>query len=51
MFSRSSFYRVIAVPACVAWGIIEIVALQRARWQQRHKISTRAKEATCSGNI
>ena len=36
MFAKSSFYRAIAVPACVAWGVIELVALQRARWQQRH---------------
>lgn len=42
MFAKSSFYRAIAVPACVAWGVIELVALQRARWQQRRTPATRS---------
>ena len=35
MFTRSSFYRAMAVPACFAWAVIEVVALQRAR---RHRL-------------
>ena len=34
MFAKSSFYRAMAVPACLAWAVIELVALQRAR---RHR--------------
>jgi hypothetical protein len=30
-----SVMRWVAVPACLVWGIWELCALQRARWQQR----------------
>lgn len=41
MFAKTRFYRAIAVPVCVAWGIIELVALQRAHWQRLRTPSTR----------
>lgn len=43
MFVKSGFYRAIALPACFAWGVVELVALQRARWQQRRTRATRGQ--------
>lgn len=34
MFIKSSFYRTMAVPACLAWALVELIALQRARRQR-----------------
>lgn len=50
MFAKISFYRAIAVLACVVWGINEMVALQRARWRKLHLVSQQSKEIPCSGN-
>lgn len=30
MFNRSAFYRLLVIPACLAWGVMEFLALQRA---------------------
>jgi hypothetical protein len=30
MFYRSAFFRVLVIPACVVWGLVEFLALQRA---------------------
>jgi hypothetical protein len=30
MFYRSAFFRVLVIPACLAWGLVEFLALQRA---------------------
>jgi hypothetical protein len=35
MIRKSAFFRMIAIPACVVWGLLEFVALQRAHLQQR----------------
>lgn len=35
MMHRSTFIRLLAIPACLAWGVLEFLALQRARWQRR----------------
>jgi hypothetical protein len=29
------FFRAIAIPVCIIWGLLEFVALQRSRWQGR----------------
>jgi hypothetical protein len=29
------FFRVMAIPVCILWGLLEFVALQRSRWQRR----------------
>lgn len=34
MFAKSSFYRAVAIPSCVAWAVVELIALQRARRQR-----------------
>jgi hypothetical protein len=31
MFSNATFIRLVAVPACVLWGVMEFFALQRAQ--------------------
>ena len=31
MLHTSAFYRAIAIPACLLWGVLEFVALQRSR--------------------
>jgi len=38
MFSKSNFYRTLAVPACLVWAVVEFVALQRAR---RHHVRSK----------
>lgn len=38
MFGKSTFYRSLALPACLAWAVVEFVALQRAR---RHQVRNR----------
>jgi hypothetical protein len=30
MFYRTAFFRVLVIPACVVWGLVEFLALQRA---------------------
>jgi len=35
MFFRSTFIRILAIPACLVWGLMEFVALQRAHGLQR----------------
>jgi hypothetical protein len=34
MFPRSTVIRVLAIPACLVWGLVELLALQRA-----HRVS------------
>ena len=31
MLHKAAFFRLLAVPACLAWGVLEFVALQRSR--------------------
>jgi hypothetical protein len=31
MFTKSTLIRFMAVPACVVWGVMELIALQRAQ--------------------
>ena len=33
MMHNTAFFRVMAIPACLVWGVLEFVALQRARLQ------------------
>jgi len=35
MIRKAAFFRAMAIPACIVWAIVELLALQRARWQQR----------------
>ncbi len=35
MLRKNTFFRWIALPACVVWGVLEFVALQRAHGFQR----------------
>jgi len=35
LLRRTTLMRLFAVPACLAWGLAELWALQRARWEQR----------------
>jgi len=35
MFFRFNFIRVLAIPACLAWGLTEFIALQRAHGPHR----------------
>ncbi len=32
---KAVFFRAMAIPACLAWGVVELWALQRSRWQLR----------------
>jgi hypothetical protein len=36
MLHKSAFFRAIAIPVCMVWGIREFFALQRARLRSRH---------------
>lgn len=36
---HASFFRLMALPACLAWGILELIALRRARLQLRRASS------------
>ncbi len=29
---KVKFIRIMAIPVCLAWGILELIALQRSRW-------------------
>jgi hypothetical protein len=29
------FFRVMAIPVCILWGLLEFMALQRSRWLRR----------------
>jgi hypothetical protein len=31
MLRKTSYFRVMALPACIAWGVLELIALQRSR--------------------
>jgi hypothetical protein len=35
MFSNATFIRLVAVPACLVWGVMEFYALQRAQLRAR----------------
>jgi hypothetical protein len=35
MQNKFSFFRFVAVPAALAWGVMEFFALQRAYWLNR----------------
>ena len=36
MLQKAAFFRALAIPACLVWGVMEFVALQRARlWGRR----------------
>jgi hypothetical protein len=35
MMHKAAFFRVIAIPACMAWGMLEFYALQRSRLRHR----------------
>jgi hypothetical protein len=35
MLHKSAFFRAMAVPACIVWGVFEFVALQRSRLRAR----------------
>jgi hypothetical protein len=31
MLHKTTFFRVLAIPACLIWGVLELFALQRSR--------------------
>jgi len=31
MLLKANFFRLLAIPACLVWGILELISLQRAR--------------------
>ncbi len=35
MLHKNTFFRWIALPACILWGVLEFVALQRAHMHHR----------------
>jgi len=36
MFFKVNFFRVLSIPACLVWGVLELIALQRSRlWIRR----------------
>jgi hypothetical protein len=35
MLHKPAFFRALAIPACMVWGVLEFFALQRARLQSR----------------
>jgi hypothetical protein len=35
MQHKVAFFRLMAIPACVVWGVLEFLALQRSRFQGR----------------
>jgi hypothetical protein len=35
MFFRSKLIRLLAIPACLVWGLMEFIALQRAHGAHR----------------
>lgn len=39
MLRKAVFFRVMAIPACMVWGVYEFLALQRTRLQGRRKHS------------
>ena len=41
MFPRSTLIRVLAIPACLVWGVVELLALQRAHRAHRiHRLDS-----------
>lgn len=35
MSHRAVFFRLMTLPACIVWGVLEFLALQRSRLQRR----------------
>lgn len=35
MLHKPAFFRALAIPACIVWGVLEFLALQRSRLQGR----------------
>ncbi len=35
MPNQTTYFRIVAIPACMIWGLLEFFALQRARFQIR----------------
>jgi len=35
MFFKTKFFRLLAIPACLVWGVRELLCLQRARLDWR----------------
>ena len=33
MLNKAHFFRLLAIPACLVWGVRELISLQRARWR------------------
>lgn len=31
MLQKAAFFRALAIPACLVWGVLEFIALQRSR--------------------
>jgi hypothetical protein len=38
MLQKAAFFRAMAIPACLAWGLFEFFALQRSRLQGRRTL-------------
>lgn len=39
MFNQKTFFRVMSIPACIAYGVLEFFALQRSRLMSRRTYS------------
>jgi hypothetical protein len=37
MFHKAAFFRILAIPACMVWGVLEFFALQRSRLLTRRR--------------
>jgi hypothetical protein len=37
MIPKTAFFRFLAVPACLVWGLVEFIALQRAHLVQTER--------------
>jgi hypothetical protein len=35
MLQKSAFFRAVAIPVCLVWGVLELLALQRSRLRYR----------------
>ena len=38
MLNKAAFFRALAVPPCLVWGLLEFFALQRSRFQNRRRL-------------
>jgi hypothetical protein len=45
---KINFYRVMAIPACLVWGILEMIALQRSRFAKSALVVTGVSKFTNS---